>query len=75
MIFHKNVHPTTVPESDSESVSESELFFRIRIQPKNSDYFGFGFGSTTLATVTDLFYCFRAELEQEKAARMQVLHD
>jgi hypothetical protein len=41
-IFHKNFHPTTVSES------ESELFFRIRIwiQPKYSDYFGFG--STTL---------------------------
>jgi hypothetical protein len=33
-------------KSESESVSESELFFRIRIQPKHSDYFGFG--STTL---------------------------
>jgi hypothetical protein len=27
MIFHKNFYPTTVSESDSESVSESELFF------------------------------------------------
>jgi hypothetical protein len=41
-IFHKNVHPTTV----SASESESELFVWIRIQPKHSDYFGFG--STTL---------------------------
>jgi hypothetical protein len=41
LIFHKNFHPTTVSESDSESVSESELsdsdpaktfgLFRIRI--------------------------------------------
>jgi hypothetical protein len=31
-----------------EFESESELFVRIRIQPKHSDYFGFGFGSTTL---------------------------
>jgi hypothetical protein len=46
LIFHKNFHPTTVSESESISVSESELFFRIRIQPKHSDYFGFG--STTL---------------------------
>jgi hypothetical protein len=36
-IFHTNFHSTTV--SGSESVSESELFFRIRIQiqPKLSD--------------------------------------
>jgi hypothetical protein len=29
--------------------SESEFLVRIRILQKNSDYFGFGFGSTTLA--------------------------
>jgi hypothetical protein len=36
---------TTVPGSEFESVSESELF-RIRIRPKLTD--SFGFGSTTL---------------------------
>jgi hypothetical protein len=42
--FKKKIHATTV--SVSKSVSESELVFRIRIQPKHSD--SFGFGSTTL---------------------------
>jgi hypothetical protein len=37
MIFHENFHPTTVSESDSESVSESKLFFRIRIHNTASD--------------------------------------
>jgi hypothetical protein len=51
LIFHKNVHPTTV--SESESVSESELFFRIRIQPKHSNYFGFGSATLVPATFTN----------------------
>jgi hypothetical protein len=37
--FHTNFHSTTV--SGPKSVSESELFFRFRIQPKLSDSFEF----------------------------------
>jgi hypothetical protein len=48
LIFHKNFHPTTV--SESESVSESELFF----SDSDSDPAKtFGFGSTTLLGTRD----------------------
>jgi hypothetical protein len=50
LIFHKNFHPSTV--SESKSVSESELFVRIRIQPKHSDYFGFG-SSQNIRIISD----------------------
>jgi hypothetical protein len=49
--FLRNFYFTTV----SGSESKSEPFFRIRIQPKNSDYFGFG--STALVVILKKFCC------------------
>jgi hypothetical protein len=65
LIFHKNFHSTTV--SESESVSLSELFCWIRIQPKHLDYFGFGSTTLVASNFVDipvpLPYCIRCRYQ------------